>query len=85
MPSSRSRRTAPWQDDPLQLARFIWAAVHGVSMLIIDGQLRSSAVQIDDLIQFAVQRITAIARRSRGRSDATMIDNRRRTRRGAVE
>jgi AcrR family transcriptional regulator len=51
------------EDDPLQLARFIWAAVHGVSMLIIDGQLRHQQAQIDDLIQFAVEHLhTGIAR-----------------------
>jgi len=27
------------QDDPPQLARFVWAAVHGIAMLAIDGQL----------------------------------------------
>ena len=26
-------------DEPLQLARFIWAMVHGIAMLIIDGLL----------------------------------------------
>jgi AcrR family transcriptional regulator len=51
------------KDDPLQLAQFIWAAVHGVSMLIIDGQLAHQQARIDDLIQFAVERInTGIAR-----------------------
>jgi AcrR family transcriptional regulator len=45
------------KDDPLQLARFIWAAVHGVSMLVIDGQLPHHQEQIDDLIRFAVERI----------------------------
>jgi hypothetical protein len=50
------------KDDPLQLARFIWAAVHGISMLIIDGQLRHQQAHIDDLIQFAVNRLhTGIA------------------------
>ena len=29
-------------DDPLQLARFIWALVHGIAMLVIDGQLPRS-------------------------------------------
>jgi AcrR family transcriptional regulator len=52
------------KDDPLQLARFIWAAVHGISMLIIDSQLPHQQSQIDDLIQFAVEHIhTGIARR----------------------
>ncbi len=51
------------KDDPLQLAQFIWAAVHGVSMLIIDGQLAHQQAAIDDLIQFAVERInTGVAR-----------------------
>jgi len=51
------------KDDALQLAQFIWAVVHGVSMLIIDGQLAHQRAPIDDLIQFAVERInTGVAR-----------------------
>jgi AcrR family transcriptional regulator len=54
------------KDDPVQLACFIWAAVHGISMLIIDGQLRHQQAQIDDLIHFAVDRIhTGIATKKR--------------------
>jgi AcrR family transcriptional regulator len=54
------------KDDPQQLAQFIWAAVHGVSMLIIDGQLAHQQAAIDDLIAFAVQRIsTGVARPAR--------------------
>jgi AcrR family transcriptional regulator len=54
------------KDDPLLLARFIWAAVHGVSMLIIDGQLAHQQTSIDELIEFAVERInTGIARPAR--------------------
>ena len=30
-------------DDPLQLARFIWALVHGIAMLAIDGLLGAEA------------------------------------------
>ena len=45
------------QDDPVQLARVIWAAVHGISMLIIDGQFRHQQGQIDSLIRFAVERV----------------------------
>jgi AcrR family transcriptional regulator len=53
------------QEDPLQMARFIWAAVHGISMLIIDGQLPHQEAQIDGLIQFAVEHIhTGVARRA---------------------
>ena len=51
------------KDDALQLAQFIWAVVHGVSMLIIDGRLAHHRAPIDDLIQFAVERInTGVAR-----------------------
>ena len=54
------------KDEPVQLARFIWAAVHGVSMLIIDGQLSHQQTSIDELIEFAVERInTGIARPAR--------------------
>lgn len=54
------------KDDPQRLAQFIWAAVHGVSMLIIDGQLAHQQAAIDDLIEFAVQRIsTGVARPAR--------------------
>jgi AcrR family transcriptional regulator len=57
------------KDDPLQLARFIWATVHGISMLIIDGQLPHQHANLDDLIQFAMQRLqTGIAART-SRSD----------------
>ena len=44
-------------DDPLQLARFIWALVHGVAMLVIDGQLRGPGVDPESLARFAVRRI----------------------------
>ena len=38
-------------DDPLQLARFIWAVVHGVAMLALDGVL--SPAEADALAGFA--------------------------------
>lgn len=54
------------KDDPVELAQFIWATVHGVSMLIIDGQLAHQQAKIDDLIHFAVERInTGVARSAR--------------------
>jgi AcrR family transcriptional regulator len=54
------------KDDPQRLAQFIWAAVHGVSMLIIDGQLSHQQAKIDELIEFAVERIhTGVARSAR--------------------
>lgn len=45
------------RDDPQQMALFIWAAVHGVAMLVLDGRVESSA--IDDLTRYATGRIRA--------------------------
>ena len=44
-------------DDPSQLARFIWAIVHGVAMLAIDGQLQRQDAAAEDLIRYAADRI----------------------------
>jgi AcrR family transcriptional regulator len=43
-------------DDPLQLARFVWALVHGIAMLAIDGQLGPRA-DPDALARFAIARV----------------------------
>ncbi len=49
-------------DDPLSLARFIWSGVHGLAMLIIDGQLQHQGVSDATLVQFALARLrTGIA------------------------
>lgn len=45
------------RDDPLILARFIWAVVHGIAMLAIDGQLRGQDERGDALNRYAVERI----------------------------
>jgi len=51
------------EDDPLQLARFIWAIVHGIARLAIDGQLHGSDVEIEALTRFAIDRLrTGIGR-----------------------
>ena len=42
------------QHDPLQLAHFIWALVHGIAMLAIDGALEST--DIDALARFSIER-----------------------------
>jgi AcrR family transcriptional regulator len=42
------------RDDPQELAQYIWATVHGVAMLAIDGQLRQP---VDVVIRFANQRM----------------------------
>jgi AcrR family transcriptional regulator len=45
------------RDDPLLLARFIWSIVHGIAMLVIDGQLRGSDERGEQLNRFAIERI----------------------------
>jgi AcrR family transcriptional regulator len=50
------------RDDPLQLARLIWAIVHGIAMLAIDGHLAHNEADAEALSAFAVERIrTGIA------------------------
>jgi AcrR family transcriptional regulator len=44
-------------DNPLQMARYIWSIVHGISMLALDGRLRADRSEIDALVTFAVERI----------------------------
>jgi AcrR family transcriptional regulator len=44
------------RDDPVLMARFVWAVVHGISMLVIDGQLRE-ADQRGSLEQYAIERL----------------------------
>jgi AcrR family transcriptional regulator len=41
-------------DDPLALAQYIWATVHGIAMLAIDGLLRQP---VEDVIRFGIERI----------------------------
>jgi AcrR family transcriptional regulator len=49
-------------DDTQELARFIWATVHGIAMLAIDGQLGPDPSVADALTQFAIERLhTGIA------------------------
>jgi AcrR family transcriptional regulator len=45
------------QDDPVLLARMIWALVHGIAMLAIDGQLRGHDANGDELNRYAIARI----------------------------
>lgn len=42
------------RDNPLALAQYIWANVHGIAMLAIDGQLRQP---VEDVIRFANERM----------------------------
>lgn len=44
------------RDDAVQLARYIWAIVHGISMLAIDGLIPSAAAA-DGLFRFAAEKM----------------------------
>jgi AcrR family transcriptional regulator len=44
-------------DEPILQARMIWSLVHGISMLIIDGQLRGNDEQGEALNRYAIDRI----------------------------
>ena len=44
-------------DDPLQLARLIWAMVHGIAMLAIDGHFEHKDAEAEALSAFATARI----------------------------
>jgi AcrR family transcriptional regulator len=43
-------------DDTVTMARFVWAVVHGVAMLGIDGQLRESG-GVEELMRYALERL----------------------------
>jgi AcrR family transcriptional regulator len=45
------------QDDPRLLARFVWSVVHGIAMLVIDGQLRGEDERGEALNRYAVERL----------------------------
>jgi AcrR family transcriptional regulator len=47
-------------DDPVQMARFVWAVVHGTAMLVIDGQAAEAAQR--EALQYSVERIYASLR-----------------------
>jgi AcrR family transcriptional regulator len=50
------------QEDPLQMARFIWSLVHGIAMLAIDGRLQHQNADVEELTRYAVERVrTGIA------------------------
>lgn len=45
------------REDPLLMARFIWSVVHGIAMLVIDGQLTGADDRGEALSQYAIRRI----------------------------
>jgi AcrR family transcriptional regulator len=46
-------------EQPLRLAQFIWATVHGIAMLAIDGLLERQQTEVEALVRFANERIKA--------------------------
>ena len=49
------------RDDPVLMARFVWALVHGTTLLFIDGQLPEPA-QRETLEPYVAERIYASIR-----------------------
>jgi len=45
------------RDDPQELALFIWAIVHGVAMLAIDGRLQKAHPDVDGLVRYSLERL----------------------------
>jgi AcrR family transcriptional regulator len=43
-------------DDPVLMARYVWALVHGVAMLGIDGRLREPGA-VDELVRYGFERL----------------------------
>ena len=43
-------------DETVKMARFVWAVVHGVAMLGIDGQLRGPG-GVEELMRYAIERV----------------------------
>jgi AcrR family transcriptional regulator len=44
-------------DEPLQMAHYIWAVVHGIAMLAIDKRLNLPHADVGGLSRYAVERI----------------------------
>jgi AcrR family transcriptional regulator len=44
-------------DEPLRMAQYIWAVVHGVAMLAIDGNLEHHGATIEEVARFALERM----------------------------
>jgi AcrR family transcriptional regulator len=45
------------RDDPQTQANFVWAVVHGIAMLAIDGMLQHRGADVDALVRYAVERL----------------------------
>jgi AcrR family transcriptional regulator len=53
------QQTLARRDDPQHMARFVWAAVHGVAMLAIDGRLGRDPAAVNALTRYTTDRIRA--------------------------
>lgn len=47
------------RDDPSVMAHFVWAVVHGIAMLAIDGQLRPGNEKVEALRRYGSERLRA--------------------------
>lgn len=56
------------RDDPVLMARFVWAVVHGAAMLVVDGQLPEAA-QRDELEHYTFERLYASFRQETLRAE----------------
>jgi AcrR family transcriptional regulator len=45
------------KDDPVLQSRMVWSLVHGIAMLVIDGQLRGSDERGETLNRYAIDRL----------------------------
>jgi len=50
------RDTIVRDDDTVKMARFVWSVVHGVAMLVIDGQLPEPGA-VEELMRYALERL----------------------------
>ena len=44
-------------DDPLQMANYVWSVVHGISMLALDERLHAKGDDVESMVAFAVKRL----------------------------
>ena len=56
------------RDDPVLMARFVWALVHGTALLVIDGQLAETA-QTGTLENYVLERLDASIRQQTLRAE----------------
>ena len=45
------------KDDPVTQATFVWAVVHGIAMLAIDGNLKERGTDLGALVRYSLERL----------------------------